>query len=157
MSSAKVSSKISSPIVIKVGSQKSYTRWKFCVFRPLTYPTAERKKARELNVPSELFSCLRGRRAGRSGVDGLRAIIWLLGGVRGGSACCHVEEGPGMAAASCGGPYKRVNSVLLAVNILRLRRSARAVCSCSRRSPRLCLSATFSRFPFPSRRLCLHD
>jgi len=88
-----------------------------------------------------------------AGVAGLRAIIWLLGGVRGDSACCQAEEGPGMAAASCGGPYKRVNSVLLAVNILRLRRSARAVCS--RCSPRLCLSATFSCYPFPSFSLSL--
>lgn len=107
----------------------------------------ESKKACKLNVLSELFSCSCGRRA--DGGGGLRAIIWLLGGVRGDSACCQAEEGPGMAAASCGGPYKRVNSVLLAVNILRLRRSAQAVCSCSRCSPRLCLSATFSCYPFP--------
>lgn len=32
------------------------------VFRPLTYPIVECKKARELNVLSELFPCLRGRR-----------------------------------------------------------------------------------------------
>jgi len=125
----------------------------FIVYVP---PTAEYKKARELNVLSELFSCGEGGHTmDRAGVAGLRAIIWLLGGARGDSACCHAEEGPGMATASCGGPYKRVNSVLLAVNILRLRRSARAVCSCSRCSPRLCLSATFSYFPFPSLSLSL--
>lgn len=110
------------------------------------------KKTRELNVLSKLCSYLAGARwpgAFERGWLGLRAIIWLLGGVRGGPYVlpCRRETGCG-AAASCGGPYKRVNSVLLAVNILRVRRSACVVLSLS-------LSPSFSRARFPDLFLCL--
>lgn len=54
--------------------------------------TKKYEKSYKLNILSELFSCGGWIRAWMAG---LRAIIWLLGGVRGGPACCHAEEGPG--------------------------------------------------------------
>jgi len=96
-------------------------------FSPSWRQSVKRRTPR-IKRSSEIILMLAGKTAGKQRVHarvaGLRAIIWLLGGVRGGPACCHAEEGSGVTATSCGGPYKRVNSVLLAVNILRLRRSA---------------------------------